>query len=456
MAFHLGNRARLALRYAGIAVVALIVFVFALQMTFPYNRVRAKVEESLQEKFDVKIGDVERGWLPGRVYFKAITLRTRQTKPNDPVTTFYIEKLEVDLGIFALLRGIASVDIDAKIGPGHIKGNLAVGKSGTNAHIDGVDLPGGSLPMRALLGLPMTGKIEFSVALDLPNDTPKGGGKPAPNWAHASGKIDLSCPSGCTFGDGKTKLRPLLKNSSNQVMVGEGIDFGQVNIDSLVAKVEITPATSEKGTGKLELKQFDAKSKDGELHIEYAMALEKDFQESQVTGCLRFKGSDALQKREPKTYAAITTTGAEIHASDGLFHIKLTDRFRDMKKLNMECGPNVRAIGNGENFTGVPKPNMGRPNLTIQPEPPPGGSAAPPPQVPPQPVMAAPPPVAAPPAGSAAPAAGSAGLSNGAMPRPPGPEGEGPPPPAGSAGSAEGAAPAQPAGTPAGTPVRRW
>src|SRR5262249_37589318 len=156
----------------------------------------------------------------------------------------------VNLGIFALLRGVASIDLDAKIGAGHLKGNVSVGKAGSSVDLRGVDLPGANLPMRAVLGLPMTGKIDFEVELSLPNDTSKLG-KASPNWAKAEGHVELACPMGCTFGDGKTKLKPLLKNRSNQAMVGEGIDFGQINVDTLLVKAEITPSTSEKGTGKL-------------------------------------------------------------------------------------------------------------------------------------------------------------------------------------------------------------
>ena len=88
-------------------------------------------------------------------------------------------------------------------------------------------------------------------------------------------------------------------------MVGDGIDFGKVNIDSLLAKAEIK-------NGKFEVTKFDAKSKDGELHVDYSMTLEKDFGNSVVAGCLRFKGSEACSSREPKTFAALQTTGAEL------------------------------------------------------------------------------------------------------------------------------------------------
>jgi type II secretion system protein N len=365
---NLSPRVRKILRYVGIGVFAIIVFVFAFQMSFPYTRVKERLVDSLSDKYDVTIGDVERGFVPGRVYFNDVNIRTRPATPTEPVTTMLIKRLEVDVGILPLLHGTLRVFVDAKIGKGDLNATVwlpSFGKKGFRVEAEGKNLPGTGLPMRAALGLPMTGNMEFAVSLELPNEVPKAG-KPVPNWKAATGAFMIACPSGCTFGDGKTKLKPLVKNAGQQAMVGEGIDFGQVNIDSLLAKAEIK-------NGKLDVTKFDAKSKDGELYIDYSMTLDKEFANSVVSGCLRFKGSDALLKREPKTYAAIQTTGAERRA-DGLFHIRLTDRFSIMKRLNQECGPNVKATNNGENFNSGP---TAPPHLTVMPDKP----AAPPPAV---------------------------------------------------------------------------
>ena len=385
---NLGPRARKIVRYAGFTLLALIVFVIALQLSFPYDRVKDKLIEAAADKYEITIGKVERGIMPGRVYFKAVSIRTRQTKPDEVVNTFYIDKLELDVGIMSLLGGTIRLDFDATIGRGDISGRIAVGKFGKgdiSAHVDGNALPADALPMRALLGLPMSGKLEFGVAMNLPMEKSKLG-KSGINWQKVKGTINLSCPTGCTFGDGKTKLKPIVKNTRNQAMVGDGIDFGKVNLDKLVAKVTINK-------GVLKLERFDAPSKDGEVHVDYEMKLEKNFDESMVTGCLRFKGSDDLMRREPKTHAALSTTGAELR-SDGLFHIRLTDRFKDMKRLNQECGPNASPGGsdNGRGDRG------GRPNLTVMPDeaakpvgsgttttapPPPTPTPEPPPAVPP-------------------------------------------------------------------------
>ena len=57
-----GPRAKKVLKIAGYVVLALVTFVFALQLSFPYNRIKERLVDQLSEKYDVSIGDVER-WL---------------------------------------------------------------------------------------------------------------------------------------------------------------------------------------------------------------------------------------------------------------------------------------------------------------------------------------------------------------------------------------------------------
>ncbi len=425
---NLGPRTRKVLRYAGFALVGLVTFILAFQMTFPFHRVKDKVIELLADKYEVTIGDVERGFIPGRMYFKAVTVRTRPTSSDEVASTLYIGQLEINLGLLALLRGTVAVKLDAAIGSGHIKGAIALSKDGTSVDVNGDDLPSAMMPMREVFGLPMSGKLRFGFELELPNEKTKAG-KVAPNWLKAEGKAELACPSGCTVGDGKTKLKPKLKNQRNQAFAEGGIDFGKVNLDSLFGTAEIK-------NGKLSLTRFDVKSSDGEVHVDFDMALNQDLNSSLVTGCLRFNGTDVLRKREAKTYAALSTTGAPL-GPDNLFHIKLEGPLREVRRLGLVCGPAVN--GNTDNPSGT----TARPNLTITPDTPahpagipspPAGVVSPPnPQMPvPNPAQMSPPP-GPPPAG--------ASMDGGAIPPmrgPPGPDGElpptgQPPPPTGAA-----------------------
>lgn len=416
---HLGPRARKALRIVGFIALGLVTFIFALQWTFPFHRVKDKIVEVLSAKYEVEIGEVERGLIPGRMYLKAFTLRTRPKNPEDIATTFYVERLEVDVGLFALMRGVASIDIDAKIGAGHITGNISLSKGETQIHLDGDNLPSERLPMREGIGLPMSGKVDFKFDLDLPNQKLKSG-RAGPNWQKAEGGATLECRSGCTFGDGKTKLKPKLKNNRNQAFAADGIEFGKVNITSLLAKIEIAK-------GQLTVKRFESKSDDGELHVQFAMTLAQDINDSMATGCLRFTGSQALLKREAKTFAAISTTGAPL-GPDNLYHIKLDGKVKEMKRLGQICGPGLPST---DDAPGKPS----RPNLTIQPEsevrPPPGENGIQ------TPTFNPPPPVAI-----------DAGADAAVTVPTPGPEGEG----SGHTGSAGSASPPPPGVPAAGEP----
>lgn len=380
--FQVGPRTRRVLRYVGYALLAIVTFVFALQLTFPYDRVKDKIIESLSSKYDVTILEVERSIIPGKMYFKSIALRTRPAKSDDPVTVFNIKELEVNVGLLPLIGGTASVDIDATIGDakngyGHLAGNISISKSKTAIDLEGSDLPSENLPMREAIGLPTSGKIAFSVDLTLPNEKNKAG-KVATNWQKAVGAIGFDCPRGCVFGDGKTKLKPKLKNARSQAFAEGGIDFGKISVDSMMARITI------KG-GQLELSKFDAKSQDGELHIDFSATLAPEFNDSMVAGCLRFKGSDALQKKEPKTFAALQTTGANL-GPDNLFHIRLDGKFKEMKRLAQTCGPALKGA-NMDNPGGSGTGESSRPSITVQPPDPSltgsAGSATTPPTPPP-------------------------------------------------------------------------
>jgi type II secretion system protein N len=412
---NLGPRARKAARIAGYIFLALFAFVLALQLTFPYGRVKAKLEEALAEKYQVTIGEVERGWVPGRVYFNSVSLQTRPAKAEDPVSTIYIDRLEVDLDLLPLLRGAASVNLDAGIGAGHIRGNLTLSKGATSIAFEGSALQAQMLPMREAIGLPMSGVLEFQFNLDLPNEKQKSG-KTAPNWQQAKGGARIACPSGCTFGDGKTKLKTKLKNARSQAFAAEGIDFGKVTLKSLLAKVEIK-------NSQLTVTHFEAPSDDGTIHIDYAMELQPVFGESNVTGCLRFNGTPALLQREPKTFSAITATGAPL-GPDNLFHIRLTDKFKDMKRLGQPCGGDVSGKSMDDPSGGK------RPTLTVKPDEP----------VKPPDAVAQPPTVTPPGAsgeGGVVPSAGPPAINVPA----PGPDSPGSAAGSADAGSAGGAAP---------------
>lgn len=413
--FHPGPRMRKVLRIAGLSLFGLVTFVFALQMSLPLERAKDKLLESLPPSMELTIGSVERGWLPGRIYFKDVNLRTHPTKPDEQPITFFVEKIEANVGLFAMLRGKLSIDIDARIGPGKLSGNVSmlgmfpVGGRGVDIDLSGSDLPSANLPAKlATNGLPMSGKVDLSLAFDLPREKNKDG-KLAYDWSKADGAFEFECPTGCSFGDGHSKWKPMVKNRSQQAMVSDGIEIEPIDVTKLDAKLEIKD-------GHARLTKIESSSPDAELKLDFDMKLAPVLDDSTVTGCVRFKPADGLFKRKPKAEGALRNTGAE-QRSDGYFHIKLSETWRDMKRLNAECGPNVKdespvnAYNTGNTATfqnrGV-RPNLGAaPPAEIEKPPPlPPGAPTPPPPLPRPAGVDLPPP----------PTAGSAGAGSGATP----------------------------------------
>ena len=124
---HLGPRMRKVVRYSGLTLLGIVTFVFAVQMTLPVDRAKDKLIELLSPSYDVTIGSVERGFIPGRVYLKAVSLRSRPTTPGEPPMVIYIDRVKADVGLLALIGGTISVDFDASLGAGHVSGNVAAG-----------------------------------------------------------------------------------------------------------------------------------------------------------------------------------------------------------------------------------------------------------------------------------------------------------------------------------------
>lgn len=368
----LGKRSLMALRILGYIALGIVSFVFALQMTFPYSRVKDRVQDALSAKYDTTIGGVERGFMPGKMILTNVSLRTRPTQPNQTPTLIYVKEISVDLGILALIGKTVAVDVEAEIGNGTLSGTVKLEKERVRINFESASLPGNSLPFKDLVGLPVIGNIAFAIDFDLRLVRNK------VDWTKALGTVKLECPAGCTVGDGKSKIRPAVTRPNQQEFVKDGIEFNKLTFDKFLAQLEI-----KKGVAKIT--KWEVPSKDGEIHLDFEAKLEPLLNDSQVTGCLRFNGSADLEKRDYRTYMQLRTLGAPLSSIDNLFHIRLTGPFRQIKRLAQECGP------------GAPPPKTpgGRNNNNPPPPPPsdPGaGSAAIPPPPPPTPTPEATPP----------------------------------------------------------------
>lgn len=180
------------------------------------------------------------------------------------------------------------------------------------------DVPLKDMPIIAetLGGLPMTGLADVTIDLTVPK------AKGVTKYKEINGTIAASCPSGCSLGNGKAQL----------VMPGLGnLDFGNVDLGAIDIRAVIKD-------GHLTMNQFDVVSGDFEMHARLRLDFAEALDASTVDGCIWFKPKDALMKREPKTYAVLSTTGASVDSA-GFFSIKVTGTVGGIKRLAQECRP---------------------------------------------------------------------------------------------------------------------
>jgi type II secretion system protein N len=366
-------------RYVFYVVLGVVSFALALQATFPYGRVKDRIADELSKSYDVMIGGVERGWMPGKMILTNVSLKTRPTQPNQLPTLFYVKRLTLELGLLPLLSKKTVLDLEAEIGNGTLTGEVQLSKDRVQFAFHSDGLPGAGLPLREAVGLPVIGKI----ALDMKFESPLV--RNTVDWTRVAAHVQLECPTGCTVGDGKTKLRPVVKRQNQAEFVKDGIEFNKIEIDKLLARFEV-----KKGVAKVA--KFDVASKDGELRIDFEAKLEKQLNDSQVTGCLRYKPSKGLEERDYRTALQLKTTGAPL-GPDELFHIKLQGQMREIKRLGVVCPQYAGASGSagstGSGSAAPPPPpaqDVPPPAPPVQDVPPP----APPP--PPQPESVPPPP----------------------------------------------------------------
>ena len=314
MAVPLSSRLRGASTIIGYVAFALFVFVMSLQLTFPYDRVKDKLIETLAPSYDVTVGSVEHGIMPGKMILKNVTLRSRPTKADEVASVTVLDRVDVKVGIFALLRGAASIDLKIAIGSGVLDGNISVGKTETKIDLTATGIAATRLgPLQDALGLPILGKLNMHVGLDIP---------PA-DVRKVTGQISFSCVGGCVLGDGKATFKPPMpQNPRNGGMMKDGIsEFGPVTIDKLNAVVDIK-------NGSAEITKWEFASLDGDLQLAMKLRLGKTLRESDTDGCIRYASSPALLKKNAKTGNAITLMGGAMDPQ-GLFDIKLSGRFSD-------------------------------------------------------------------------------------------------------------------------------
>ncbi len=178
------------------------------------------------------------------------------------------------------------------------------------------DVPLGEMPIIAetLGGLPMTGLADLTIDLTIPKV------EDAVKAKQITGTIAASCPAGCGLGNGTSAL----------AMPGLGsVPFGRLDLGAIEIRAVI------KG-GRLTMDQFDLASDDVELHARLGVDFADEVDASTIDGCVWWKPKEALLRREPKTHALLSTTGATADG-EGFFSIKVGGTLGQIKRMAQDC-----------------------------------------------------------------------------------------------------------------------
>ncbi len=419
------------LRRIGINVAfGLLVFVVALHLAFPSERVKeVAIRMAAENNLDVEIGSAG-ATLGFGVVFRDLRVRVRPAPTAAAAaakpTRFTIDTARISYSPWAILTGKNDIGVALDAFGGHIK----LAQEGTPerkkpfrialavAGVRMADLPG----VKEALNLPLSGTLK----LDLDTASRTG------NWADAHGAIDISCDD-CVIGDGKTPL----KVSGSSFLAG-GLTLPRTRLGNLGGTVAI-----DKGVAKLQ--GVEAKSPDVEVTLEGEVTLRDPLPASTVNAYLRFRFTEAFLQKAGTIQVMLQMAGAQGKRPDGFYGVRLGGSFAQMSPpILTPVSPISGSAPAGGSRSGPARPSITPSSAAPQPPPPPPAmpspppsepAMAPPPPPPPAEQPSAPPPPPPPPPEAQAPPAPSEGNGSwrarpaaAADPAPPPPEAAAPPP----------------------------
>jgi type II secretion system protein N len=349
MTLALSERTRRLLRWIGYPVFVFFVFFVFLYLTFPWEKLKYRVEGYLASsgEMEVSIGSLGPAPLLG-VSAENVAL-TLKPKPGEmlsqpgggakppPVTKVRLDEVTVRFGLFALLGGGVDVSFAVAAFGGELDGRYRADKKKTwSARFEASKLELGRLPfIQGAVGLPVAGTFSAKADVEIPEG----------RWSDASGLVEIECES-CSVGDGKAKLKV-----AGNPLLAMGVTLPQLRLGRFGGKIKI-----EKGVATLE--NVSAQSPDIEVALEGQFMLRTPFPYSNAQAYLRFKISPELKKRDAK-FELLENGMANAKRADGFFGLRVDGPLRALRFLPSSLGPAPGAplrLGPG----GAPRPGLRR------------------------------------------------------------------------------------------------
>src|SRR5262249_7410839 len=148
-------------------------------------------------QYEVGIAELGPGWLPGRFTVRGLSLTTRPEGAGEKPKTIVVDRVDLSIGLLALIGKTLSVDLDASLGEGRLVGNVEISSKGLAVDLETRDIALESVPGIEVItfGAPIRGPLVAKVKMSVPQL----------KWSQTSGALEVSCTD-CTIGDGVTKV----------------------------------------------------------------------------------------------------------------------------------------------------------------------------------------------------------------------------------------------------------
>jgi type II secretion system protein N len=326
---------RLLLKFGGYALFALVVFIIFVYVTFPYEKLKYRIEQHALASGDLEltIGELGPSPLTGlSAEHVQVIIKPKANSPGvgpsgQPAAKgkdkgpkskrLVLDEVVVKLGLLGLIRGGTDVDFQVSGLGGELEGSYSsFKKEGWAVHLEAEGLDLGRLPaIGDLVGLPVAGTLALEADLTVPQH----------RLSNASGFIDIRCDR-CSIGDGKAKLKV-----PGNALLAMGITMPRIKLGSLGGRVQI-----DKGEGTLQ--HVSAKSPDVELDLEGRFSLRNPMSFSNADAYLKFKISPQLKKRDPK-FEMVENGLANAKRADGYFGMRVMGPLKNLRFIPSKLGP---------------------------------------------------------------------------------------------------------------------
>lgn len=311
-----------------------VVYLVSLVLFFPYGRIKEQVVAMLaMQNLDAEIEEAGPTLGVG-VSLSNIKIATRPTDGSKP-SRFTIDSARVTMSPLASLRGEEAYDLSADAFGGKLDVSYEAAPKRSAMTVAAKEIAMAELPgVREAINLPLAGTLELGIDLDLPTN----------RYGEAGGEIHWSCAK-CAIGDGKSKL----KIASNPLLA-EGISVPRIDLGQLEGRVVVT-----KGVGRLQ--GVHAKGADAEIFVEGEVRLSDPPAMSYLDAYVRFKLSDALQKKDDKIQLLLQLAEGSGKRSDGFYGFRLTGPLSRLRPPEWSKTAPTWSTPSSGGPGGAPRPN---------------------------------------------------------------------------------------------------